>query len=128
MTVAAAARKRCAEAQISRGPRLVGKPVADQLKANRTRRREHPRRNVADTRPVRICKIEQLYFIAESWLTNVWTPMLRLPVMLPPRHPSPNLKAMHERSAETWESHGRGVSETAGRTVINLVAKSASIH
>lgn len=37
--------------------------------------------------------------------------------------PLPNRKAMHERSAETWEAMARGVSETAARAAINLAAK-----
>ncbi len=42
--------------------------------------------------------------------------------------PLPNRKAMHERSAETWEVMARGVSDTAARTAINLAAKAASIR
>ena len=42
--------------------------------------------------------------------------------------PLPNRKAMHERSAETWEVMARGVSDTAARAAINLAAKSATIR
>lgn len=42
--------------------------------------------------------------------------------------PLPNRKAMHERSAETWETMARGVRDTAARAAINLAAKSASIR
>ena len=42
--------------------------------------------------------------------------------------PLPNRKAMHERSAETWEVMARSVSDTAARAAINLAAKSASIR
>jgi len=40
--------------------------------------------------------------------------------------PLPNRKAMHGRSAETWEAMARGVSDTAARAAINLAAKAAS--
>lgn len=42
--------------------------------------------------------------------------------------PLPNRKAMHERSAETWEVMARSVSETSARAAINLAAKAASIR
>ncbi|MGK2910094.1 MAG: hypothetical protein ACSLE1_09915 [Sphingobium sp.] len=41
--------------------------------------------------------------------------------------PLPNRKAMHERSAETWEDMARGVSDTAARAAINMAAKLARI-
>lgn len=39
----------------------------------------------------------------------------------------PNRKAMHERSAETWEVMARSVSDAAARAAINLAAKSTNI-
>lgn len=39
----------------------------------------------------------------------------------------PNRKAMHERSAETWEAMARGASDTAARAAINLAAKAAGV-
>nr|AJW29634.1 hypothetical protein pJE1_212 [Sphingomonas sp. JE1] len=41
--------------------------------------------------------------------------------------PLPNRKAMHERSAETWEDMARGASDTAARAAINLAAKMAAV-
>ena len=40
----------------------------------------------------------------------------------------PNRKAMHERSAETWEVMARGVEDTTSRAAINLAAKSADVR
>ncbi|RZI72467.1 MAG: hypothetical protein EOP13_14950 [Pseudomonas sp.] len=37
----------------------------------------------------------------------------------------PNRRAVHERSAETWEAMARSVSDTAKRAATNLAAKSA---
>ncbi len=38
----------------------------------------------------------------------------------------PNRKAMHERSAMTWEAMAQGVEETAERASVNLAAKIAA--
>jgi hypothetical protein len=38
----------------------------------------------------------------------------------------PNRKAMHERSAMTWEAMAQGVEETAERASVNLAAKMAA--
>lgn len=37
----------------------------------------------------------------------------------------PNRRAMHERSAMTWEGMALGVEETAERALVNLAAKAA---
>jgi hypothetical protein len=38
----------------------------------------------------------------------------------------PNRKAMHERSAMTWDAMAQGVEETAERASVNLAAKTAA--
>lgn len=38
----------------------------------------------------------------------------------------PNRRAMHERSAETWETMARSVNDTAERAAINSAAKAAN--
>ena len=35
----------------------------------------------------------------------------------------PNRRAMHERSAETWETMARAAVDTQGRAAVNLAAK-----
>ena len=37
----------------------------------------------------------------------------------------PNRRAMHERSAATWETMARSVADTRERAVVNAIAKSA---
>ena len=39
----------------------------------------------------------------------------------------PNRKALHERSAETWEAMARSANDTAARAAVNLAAKSAGV-
>jgi hypothetical protein len=38
----------------------------------------------------------------------------------------PNRRAMHERSAETWEAMARAVEETSGRAAVNQAAKASA--